>query len=720
MAEANRSTNISDRFYRLAPRTLRGRLIATTLIVAMVVVASTFAIASAFNSRTLRLRAEAGAQQTLKGFSDFLYAQADEMRFATTQLASRPEIAAAIDTHDAKTLDREIGESLPAGGGFEIVVVDHDGHVVYSRAADKSCIDAVTRVAKTTPGDFSGPLLMSDGPYLVASTSVATSESASPARIIVSRPLGAAGAGAYTDIAGGSMRLAKPGSIPRLSAWQQIAVKGFSSNTRFTVDGADIKVVGTLNGIDGGPVSDVQITQQDASAARSATFAWISILASSIFAGIIGLSVGIVIADLVREPVDSMVGRVKKEGFRAIEGMPYSGVSLDNPRLPDEFRELGAVVDGLLYGLSARQAELKRVTSATQEAEEALAVTVNESADAMVLVQEGLVRIANPATTSHLGVTPRNLLGRTPQEVFDGLDLAREDGSPAHWTDLAAESSETPLLVRNAVAGRGDRWLEIRVVHPPSSLKDRVLFTARDVTDSRRLEQLRAELVSMISHDLRTPLTVIVGYLDLLSTDLPEPARDKAISQARSNAMRMESMLDDLLNATRAEELFAPKVLLPVHLGPLADDVANSIRATAPEHRIEVACDFDGAVLGEEKRLRQALVNLVANAVKYSPPGTRVTIRVSARDGRAFLAVEDSGPGIPDQYRRSVFDRFTRVDNGGGKPGLGLGLYIVRVVTEGHGGRAYVEDGPEGGSRFVMELPVAHRKPARAPAASTD
>ena len=137
-----------------------------------------------------------------------------------------------------------------------------------------------------------------------------------------------------------------------------------------------------------------------------------------------------VIADLVREPVDSMVTRVKKEGYRAIEGMPYSGVSLDNPRLPREFRELGAVIDGLLYGLSARQAELKRVTAATQEAEEALAVTVNESADATILVQDGLIRIANPATTSHFGVAPRNLLGRTPKEVFGSLDLAWEDGDP--------------------------------------------------------------------------------------------------------------------------------------------------------------------------------------------------------------------------------------------------------------------------------------------------
>jgi signal transduction histidine kinase len=218
----------------------------------------------------------------------------------------------------------------------------------------------------------------------------------------------------------------------------------------------------------------------------------------------------------------------------------------------------------------------------------------------------------------------------------------------------------------------------------------------------------------MISHDLRTPLTVIVGYLDLLGTDLPDATREKAISAARSNAMRMESMLEDLLNATRAEELFAPKVLLPVHLCAMAEDVANSLHAASPDHGISVVCDRDGTTLGEEKRLRQALVNLVANAVKYSPAGTDVVIRVSASDGRAQVAVEDRGPGIPDASKRTVFDRFTRVDGGGGKPGLGLGLYIVRVVVEGHGGTAFVEDLDGGGSRFVIELPATVRDVAAA------
>jgi signal transduction histidine kinase len=691
----------------MAPRTLRGRLIGTTLIVAFVVVASTFTIASAFNARLLRVRSEAAAAQTLRGFSDYLDSQAQDIRFEADQLAKRPDIVNAVATGNAAVLARELGEQEPATGGFEVLVTGKSSKIIYTRTREPGCVTCMQSLLKHSQRDVSGPVLMPDGPYLVVSSSIGATSGPSLGRLVLARRLGDSGSNDFPAITGASMTLSPPGKQPRPPGWQPLDVRDFTKNTRFNTSGASIQVAGTLIGVDGKPVTDVLMVQNDPSFERNGTFAWISILASSIFAGIIGLSVGVVIADVVREPVDSMVGRVKKEGFRAIEGMPYSGVSLDNPRLPNEFRELGAVVDGLLYGLSARQAELKRVTSATQEAEEALAVTVNESTDATVLVQDGLIRVANPATTSHFGVTPRNLLGRTPKEAFDAMELAREDGTPVQWKDLLREASEKSVLVRNSVAGRGERWLEVRIVNPPAAIKDRLLLTARDTTDSRRLEQLRTELISMISHDLRTPLTVIVGYLDLLGTDLPEPSREKALSAARSNAMRMESMLEDLLSATRAEELFAPKVLLPVRLCAMAEDVGNSLRAASPDHGISVVCDREGVTLGEEKRLRQALANLVSNAVKFSPTNSDVVIRVGSSDGRVLVAVEDGGPGVPDDQKLTVFDRFTRVENGTGKPGLGLGLYIVRVVVEGHGGRAYVEDMPSGGSRFVMDLPAA-------------
>jgi signal transduction histidine kinase len=707
---------LTSLLYRFAPRTLRGRLITTTIVVALIVVASTFTIAAALNARIIRIRAEAEAQTRLRGLSDYLVSQAGEIQFSVNTLAARSDIASAVAAGDTAYLARELGESFPPGeGGFETLVLGPDGKALVSLAPTR-CAECLTKLQESSGAGLAGPVRMEDGPYLVAAK-VMTVDGRKVGTIVADRPLSHAGSQEFPAISGARMVVRDPGTTKRPPGWQNLAVRDFT-NASFETRGSEIRTIATLTGIDGKPVVDIALSQFDDSLARTSTIAWISIIASSVFAGIIGLSVGVVIADLVREPVDSMVSRVKKEGYRAIEGMPYSGVSLDNPRLPREFRELGAVVDGLLYGLSARQAELKRVTAATREAEEALAVTVNESVDATILVQDGLIRIANPATTSHLGVAPRNLLGRTPKEVFGSLELTREDGSAVRWDELSLEAADEPLLVRISIAGRGERWLEVRIVQPPSSIKERLLLTARDITDSRRLEQLRSELISMISHDLRSPLTVIVGYLDMLSTDLPEPTREKAIRSARSSAVRMESMLEDLLSAARAEELFAPKVLLPVPLCALAEDVAGSMQATAPEHTIVVACREDQIALGEEKRLRQALVNLVTNAIKYAPAGTEITVAVEGgRDERrAAVVVEDQGRGIPDEYKRKVFDRFTRVDAAtAGKPGLGLGLYIVRVIAEGHGGRVYVEDRDGGGARFVIELPATERVGSSAP-----
>jgi len=440
---------------------------------------------------------------------------------------------------------------------------------------------------------------------------------------------------------------------------------------------------------------------------HSDSAAWMSLLAAALFAVIIGLALGITVANRFRVPIEAMVARVKHEGSRAIEGLPYSGVSLDDTRLTTEFRELGAVMDDLLHRLSARQTELQRVTAATQEAEEAFAVTVNESPDAKILIQDGLIRVANPATTSHFGMGPRALLGRTPREVFNGMGTTDAAGTPLDWDRLVSSASEVPTAVRLSIAGRGERWLEVRVAQPLGTSKTRLLLSARDVTDAHHLQQLRDDLVSMVVHDLRSPLTVIVGYLDLLATDLPEPARLAAIGSARANADRLDAMLDDLLEAARAEQVFTPREFVPVDAGPLAEEVAGSLRGSFPDHPVRVVCEKDRSVRGEERRLRQALMNLAANAAEYSSARTPVTIRIEGDAESVRFAVEDEGPGIPDESKQAVFERFTRLANSRGRSGMGLGLYIVRSVAEGHEGCAYVEDRPGGGSRFVMEFPAA-------------
>ena len=234
-----------------------------------------------------------------------------------------------------------------------------------------------------------------------------------------------------------------------------------------------------------------------------------------------------------------------------------------------------------------------------------------------------------------------------------------------------------------------------------------MLFTARDVTEERRLAVIRAEIVSIIGHDLRSPLTVVIGYLDLLTRPMTDEQRLGAIETARRNAGRMSDLLEDLLTATRAEELLATSELVPTRIGDLAEEVVNSIAPTHAERKLLLEAGCDPVVLGDEKRLRQVLVNLVTNAFKYSPETDPIVVRVRCDDTNAFVEVADRGPGIPEDDRGLVFERFARLASTAARPGLGLGLYIVNIIAHNHGGEATVSETPGGGATFTVRLPLA-------------
>jgi two-component system OmpR family sensor kinase len=169
----------------------------------------------------------------------------------------------------------------------------------------------------------------------------------------------------------------------------------------------------------------------------------------------------------------------------------------------------------------------------------------------------------------------------------------------------------------------------------------------------------------------------------------------------------MADLLEDLLSATRAEELLAPSELVPTPIGQLADEVVGSLAPTHAERKLLLDAECDPVVLGEEKRLRQALLNLVTNAYKYSPEPDPIVVRVRCDTEHAYLEVIDHGPGIPAEDRDHVFERFARLENGAGRPGVGLGLYIVNIISHNHGGTVRVEETPGGGATFVIELPLA-------------
>ncbi|MCE5191904.1 MAG: HAMP domain-containing histidine kinase [Actinomycetia bacterium] len=418
---------------------------------------------------------------------------------------------------------------------------------------------------------------------------------------------------------------------------------------------------------------------------------------------LLGLVLGLILARLILRPIEGFVTYMRDEGNRAIEGLPFQEDLVIDKTLPIEFIELGEVIQELLHSLRERQAELQRVNDQAVAAEQAFRTVVNDSSEVKLLARAGVVDIANPAAAACLDM-PLGLILKQPIEaLFSRMNVRTEDGESLNLDTLFELALDQPTLVQ-CDSVEEERWMKVSVSE--STSPDTYLITARNVTEEHRLEALRAEIVSLVSHDLRAPLTVISGYLELLAHPLDAPTRARAFEAASTAVGRMSSMLGELLETTRAEQVFPPSAFNKIPLGNLASEVAEAMRLGC-SREIVVIQRRRAIVLGDDLRLRQAIENLIGNAIKHTPEGTGVTVVVDANERCGILAVEDHGPGIPDDQRDSVFERFTRLRGSIGRDGVGLGLYIVRVIAESHGGTVRVDAAEGGGARFVLEIPLA-------------
>jgi signal transduction histidine kinase len=214
-----------------------------------------------------------------------------------------------------------------------------------------------------------------------------------------------------------------------------------------------------------------------------------------------------------------------------------------------------------------------------------------------------------------------------------------------------------------------------------------------DLTNTRRLEAVRRDFVANVSHELKTPITVIGGFAETLTTDDPPAAeRRRFVEAIRSNARRMQRLVDDLLDLSRIESGgWMPKPER-IDLRATANEVIAAFAPAAAARDVKVDVNIDHrafAVRADATALRQILSNLVDNAIRHTPAGGRITIFSELDDGGIALGVRDTGIGIPAEHLPRIFERFYRVDPARSREagGTGLGLAIVKHLVEAHGGR---------------------------------
>jgi signal transduction histidine kinase len=230
----------------------------------------------------------------------------------------------------------------------------------------------------------------------------------------------------------------------------------------------------------------------------------------------------------------------------------------------------------------------------------------------------------------------------------------------------------------------------------------------------RELDQLKSDFLGNVSHELRSPLAAIKGYVDNLLDGVAGPLADKPhhyLGRVRDNADRLGRMVSDLLDLTRIESGKIELLPQPLPVAEVVIDAVEGLRHVVAERHVRLVTDVSACppLWADPDKVHQVLTNLLANAIKWSPPGGLVGVTGRGDGDLVRIAVQDTGPGIPAAERERVFDKFYQVGRVEGErpSGTGLGLTIARHLVELHGGRIWAEEAPSGGATFVLLLPAA-------------
>jgi two-component system phosphate regulon sensor histidine kinase PhoR len=410
------------------------------------------------------------------------------------------------------------------------------------------------------------------------------------------------------------------------------------------------------------------------------------------------------------DSVFDLEGAVAGAGLRAglvvpvRRGLEVLGALLFAARPPRRYGDEDVQVAALLAsGLSAALETSLAYQAASDERSTLAAVLASTQDAVIVLNQAGVVLLANGAVQPMLGMTPDDLTGRPLLEAVDYVPLRQlfTVGQPG-TSELALPDG---------------RVAQASLVPVTTPFGESVGTAAilRDITLLKNLDQMKNDFVNTVSHDLKNPITVIAGLADLMLMAGPGDERHRARSQViRDTAQHMSELVSDLLDLGKIEAGLDP-YREPTDLIPLIGEALRMVTPHAEARRIVLRADLPGEawVSVVASRMRQALINLIDNGVKYTPEGGHVSVVAvfsagSGGAGTVTVRVTDTGIGIPARDLPHVFDKFYRVQDTAtrGISGTGLGLAITKSIVDAHDGHIRVESVEGAGTTFVVELPL--------------
>ena len=395
-------------------------------------------------------------------------------------------------------------------------------------------------------------------------------------------------------------------------------------------------------------------------------------------------------------------------------GLIWAEVKASSERMND-----GAI---LWHGFATDNTARALAEREASERERYVRLLIANVADAIITIDaRGQIETFNHAAERMFGYREREMIGGTlaqlmPEPYRDAHDQYLSDRPTQRASSALERNRELQALRRNGEVFT----IELRVSEISHHGARKYIGLMRDITERKRVERMKSEFVSIVSHELRTPLTSITGALGLVNGgalgEVPATMR-QMLDIAQQNSLRLGRLINELLDM---DKLIAGKMSIELRVQPLAPQLEEALRANlgyAQKHqvRFELADSAAVSVSVDGNRLQQVLANFLSNAVKFSPPGGVVELG-AVRDGEwVRISVTDSGPGVPQEFRERIFQKFSQADSSDSrqKGGTGLGLAISKELVERMCGRIGFDSEPGKGACFWLELPVmATQNPA--------
>ncbi|MBF8280411.1 MAG: PAS/PAC sensor signal transduction histidine kinase [Candidatus Magasanikbacteria bacterium] len=395
-------------------------------------------------------------------------------------------------------------------------------------------------------------------------------------------------------------------------------------------------------------------------------------------------------------------------------------------RLEAEVKRRTKVLDREVLNLERAKEHLTEANLSLTEQKSAVAIeranlqaVINSMSEGLVIIdREEIIRLMNPVAMQIIGLLGKKVLGKSHQRWINIF----KEGEPPVPYDCCSDvfkTGQTTMLPSRALVKRSDGRM-ISVAGAASPIKDAanrvvgVVLVFRDAREERKLEQMKSDFVAIAAHQLRTPLSAVKWFLEMVvkgeSGKITEETKD-FVTQAYNSNERLIALVNDLLNVSRIE---AGRL----NIEPVVTDVAKLISEVGREYNmlinaknLSLKMDFDKKaekISVDPKVIRQVVTNLVSNAIKYTNGGGTITIATRVRKPFLVVSVRDTGVGIPEKEKNRVFDKFFRASNVARleTEGTGLGLYVARSAVEASGGRLWFVSEEGKGSTFSFSLPL--------------